>query len=68
MGNFWWNFMIIGRWEKCVGRFLVLVVKVNKSVKNIKEKVNSKMMFGKIVYRKLCVDLFWFVYYLYGYL
>lgn len=50
--------MIIGRWKKCVGRFFVLVVKVNKSVKNIKEKVNSKMMFGKIVYRKLCVDLF----------
>lgn len=51
--------MIIGRWKKCVGRFLVLVVKVNKSVKNIKEKKNnSKMMFEKIVYRKLCVDLF----------
>lgn len=56
-GNFRRNFTTIGRWKKCVGRLPVSAVKANKSVKNIKEKANSKMMFGKIVYRKLCVDL-----------
>lgn len=68
-GNFRRNFTTIGRWKKCVGRLPVSAVKANKSVKNIKEKkANSKMMFEKIVYRKLCADLLWFVYHLYGYL